>query len=144
MHTAAAADWRLLEIEAGIPRVYDATAGQFVAQMLNLDRLGAIDFHKGCYPGQEVIARTHYLGRIKRRMYVLRVDDATPPPPGSAIHAGGDTVGSCVDAAAHPEGGCLALAVLRVESAEAALTVGTPGGASARASPPPYALEEAA
>jgi hypothetical protein len=60
--------WRLLEIADGLPQVYAATAEEFVAQMLNLDVLGGISFEKGCYTGQEVIARAHYRGRVKRRM----------------------------------------------------------------------------
>jgi folate-binding protein YgfZ len=60
--------WRALDIAAGLPQVYSATSGQFVAQMLNLDCINAISFTKGCYTGQEVIARAHYRGRIKRRM----------------------------------------------------------------------------
>ena len=62
------AAWRRLEIAAGEPQVYAATSEEFVAQMLNLDVLGAIAFDKGCYTGQEVIARAHYRGRVKRRM----------------------------------------------------------------------------
>jgi tRNA-modifying protein YgfZ len=60
--------WRLADIRAGMPQVYAATSEQFVAQMLNLDRLDAISFTKGCYTGQEIIARTQHLGRIKRRL----------------------------------------------------------------------------
>ncbi|HEY8052908.1 MAG TPA: hypothetical protein VIE42_08880 [Steroidobacteraceae bacterium] len=60
-------DWRRMQIAAGVPQVYAATSEQFVAQMLNLDALGAIAFDKGCYTGQEVIARAHYRGRVKRR-----------------------------------------------------------------------------
>ncbi len=60
--------WRALDIAAGLPQVYAATSGQFVAQMLNLDCVDAISFSKGCYTGQEVIARAHYRGRVKRRM----------------------------------------------------------------------------
>jgi folate-binding protein YgfZ len=60
--------WRALDIAAGLPQVYGATSGQFVAQMLNLDCIDAISFTKGCYTGQEVIARAHYRGRIKRRL----------------------------------------------------------------------------
>jgi folate-binding protein YgfZ len=62
------AQWRALDISAGLPQVYSATSEQFVAQMLNLDCINAISFTKGCYTGQEVIARAHYRGRIKRRM----------------------------------------------------------------------------
>jgi folate-binding protein YgfZ len=69
-------DWRLADIRAGLPQIYLATRETFVAQMLNLDLLDAISFTKGCYTGQEIIARTQHLGRIKRRLYRLRL------PPG--------------------------------------------------------------
>jgi folate-binding protein YgfZ len=68
-------DWRLSDIRAGLPQVYAATTELFVAQMLNLDLLDGISFTKGCYTGQEIIARTQHLGRIKRRLYRL----ALPP-----------------------------------------------------------------
>jgi hypothetical protein len=69
-------DWRLADIRAGLPQIYLATREAFVAQMLNLDLLDGISFTKGCYTGQEIIARTQHLGRIKRRLYRLRL------PPG--------------------------------------------------------------
>jgi tRNA-modifying protein YgfZ len=65
--------WRLADIRAGLPTVYAATSEAFVAQMLNLDLLDGISFSKGCYTGQEIIARTQHLGRIKRRMFRLRL-----------------------------------------------------------------------
>lgn len=69
-------EWRLADIRAGLPQIYLPTREVFVAQMLNLDLLGGISFSKGCYTGQEIIARTQHLGRIKRRLYRLRL------PPG--------------------------------------------------------------
>jgi folate-binding protein YgfZ len=66
-------DWRLADIRAGLPQVYDATRELFVAQMLNLDLLDGISFTKGCFTGQEIIARTQHLGRIKRRMFRLQL-----------------------------------------------------------------------
>ncbi len=72
------AQWRALDIAAGAPQVYRATAGQFVAQMLNLDCIDAVSFTKGCYTGQEVIARAHYRGRVKRRMQ--RFETLLPAP----------------------------------------------------------------
>jgi folate-binding protein YgfZ len=60
--------WNLDDVRQGLPQVYAATREQFVAQMLNLDLLGAVSFEKGCYTGQEVIARAHYRGRVKRRL----------------------------------------------------------------------------
>jgi folate-binding protein YgfZ len=65
--------WRLADIRAGLPQVYAATSEAFVAQMLNLDLLDGISFTKGCYTGQEIIARTQHLGRIKRRLFRLRL-----------------------------------------------------------------------
>jgi folate-binding protein YgfZ len=62
------ADWQRADIAAGVPRIHPATQGEFVAQMLNLDVLGGISFNKGCYTGQEVIARAHFRGRVKRRL----------------------------------------------------------------------------
>ncbi len=65
--------WRLADIHAGLPQIYLATREAFVAQMLNLDLLDGISFSKGCYTGQEIIARTQHLGRIKRRLYRLQL-----------------------------------------------------------------------
>jgi tRNA-modifying protein YgfZ len=66
-------DWRLTDIRTGLPQIYLATREAFVAQMLNLDLLDGISFSKGCYTGQEIIARTQHLGRIKRRLYRLQL-----------------------------------------------------------------------
>jgi folate-binding protein YgfZ len=141
---ANADQWRLLEIEAGIPSIRDATVGQFVAQMLNLDRLGAIDFDKGCYPGQEVIAKTHYLGRLKRRTYVVHIAGGERHDPGTNVYAGATDVGTLLDAVPHPEGGAMGLAVVRTDRADQSLAIGRPDGPAARADEPPYALADAA
>lgn len=66
-------DWRLADIRAGLPQIYASTSEVFVAQMLNLDLLDGISFSKGCYTGQEIIARTQHLGRIKRRLHRLEL-----------------------------------------------------------------------
>jgi len=66
------ADWELAEIRAGRPRVVHATQDLFVPQMVNLEALGGVDFKKGCYPGQEIVARTQYRGQLKRRMVHAR------------------------------------------------------------------------
>ena len=87
------ADQELVEIRAGLPQVYAATSETFVAQMLNLDLLGAIAFDKGCYTGQEVIARAHYRGKVKRRMQrwlntcgiALKPADTARGPAGQAL-----------------------------------------------------------
>ncbi|MFO1409366.1 MAG: hypothetical protein U1F06_03150 [Steroidobacteraceae bacterium] len=75
------------DIAAGLPQVYAATSEKFVAQMLNLDCVGAVSFSKGCYTGQEVIARAHYRGRVKRRMqrFATRAPLAAPLRPGDVL-----------------------------------------------------------
>jgi tRNA-modifying protein YgfZ len=76
--------WELADIRDGIPQIYPATSEAFVAQMLNLDLLGGIAFDKGCYTGQEVIARAHYRGRVKRRLQRWRTAGSAPTPGDSA------------------------------------------------------------
>lgn len=112
-------DWKRLDMLAGLPTVYPETSDHFVAQMANLDRLGGISFTKGCYTGQEIIARLHYLGQLKRRMF-LGHSDATAASPGQAVYAaGGDgqAVGEVVDAVADGDGRLLVSAVLQLSHA---------------------------
>jgi folate-binding protein YgfZ len=117
-HTA----WSYLDIHAGLSQVYDANSEAFVPQMLNLHNLDGISFQKGCYPGQEVVARMHFLGKLKRRMYLAHVDSDNPPAAGDFIFAEGDEtkegVGKVVDSQASPEGGFDLLTVLQIASAE--------------------------
>jgi tRNA-modifying protein YgfZ len=82
--TPDTARWNLDDVRQGLPQVYAATREQFVAQMLNLDLLGAVSFDKGCYTGQEVIARAHYRGRVKRRLQRWVNDSGTTLKPGDA------------------------------------------------------------
>ena len=110
---AACNSWLLADIRAGIPAIGTATSGEFIPQMVNLDLLNAISFSKGCYTGQEIIARTKYLGRVKRRM--LRFSATCPPPlPGTPVHATRGAVGQVVSAAFTPEGSEL-LAVITID-----------------------------
>lgn len=113
----AVAAWERAELEAGIPEVYPATSGEFVAQMLNLDRIGAVSFTKGCYPGQEIVARAHHLGRVKRRTRLFRAAGA-PPVPGESL---ADSAGTVVRAAAAAEH-CLVMAVV-AEDADGPFTL---------------------
>lgn len=84
-------EWELAEIRDGIPVVVPATSEEFVPQMLNLDQLGGIAFDKGCYTGQEVVARTHYLGSVKRRMHRFRAAALQAPTPGDRLIADDET-----------------------------------------------------
>ncbi len=71
--------WSWLEVASGVPRIVSATAEQFVPQMVNLELVGGVNFQKGCYPGQEVVARSHYRGAVKRRAFVFESAAAASP-----------------------------------------------------------------
>ncbi len=105
-----AADWQQADIRAGLPQVYSQTHEAFVAQMLNVDLLEGISFEKGCYTGQEIIARTHFRGAVKRRMIAF-AGDCSPPSPGTRIVSGDAHAGDVVDSVATPQG-CELLAVI--------------------------------
>jgi tRNA-modifying protein YgfZ len=110
--------WRWLRIRAGIPEIYPSTQEQFVPQMVNDDLLGAVSFQKGCYTGQEIVARLHYLGKAKRRMVGAHINIPEPPQPGDAIYGArleGQAIGVVVDAAASPQGGWDMLVSIPVE-----------------------------
>jgi hypothetical protein len=138
--------WQRLAIENGEPQVYAATSGEFVAQMLNLDVLGAIAFDKGCYTGQEVIARAHYRGRVKRRLQRFRSNGPLPLAPGDAGELADGRTFRVVDAAREREGGCEFLAVAPLPSAEPPTgETAAPGNAprlDATQQPLPYELPE--
>jgi len=90
--------WELADIAAGIPIIVSQTTGEFVPQMVNLDLLGGISFTKGCYTGQEIVARMKYLGRVKRRMLRFMAP-GVPPTAGAALYAERGTVGQVVSSA---------------------------------------------
>ena len=115
--------WRLQEIEAGIPTVYPQTQEAFVIQMSNLQLLDGVSFKKGCYPGQEVVARMQYLGKLKRRMYLAELDCSDCPQPGDdLVTAGADTVdgsGKVVDAVRLADSThCRMLYIAQIDKAE--------------------------
>ena len=103
--------WQQHAIENGEPQVYAATSGEFVAQMLNLDVLGAVAFDKGCYTGQEVIARAHFRGRVKRRMQRFRTAEPRQLQPGDTGELPDRRTFRVVDAVRLADGGCEFLAV---------------------------------
>ncbi len=96
--------WVALDIAEGLPQVFAATSGAFVPQMLNLDLLDAISFSKGCYTGQEIVARTQHLGRIKRRLLGYRVTPGAAPTPLSGLYRDGTKVAEVLMAAAMDDG----------------------------------------
>jgi len=98
--------WWLSEIEVAVPTVFAATQEKFVPQMINFEVLGGVDFKKGCYPGQEIVARSQYLGKLKRRMNVAQVDVVDVHTAADVFHSEGvQPIGTVVMAAASPQGG---------------------------------------
>lgn len=115
---ADSAAWELLDIRQGIANIVDTTSEMFIPQMLNFDKLKAISFSKGCYTGQEVVARAHYRGAVKRRMRYFRgVADAIPQP-GSTLGSDG-TSGTTVSAVSNGNGDIEGLVVLAEDQADA-------------------------
>ena len=98
---AGAGAWALLDILAGIPHVAIETAGEFIPQMLDLEALGGLSYKKGCYPGQEVIARLHYRGQLKRKVFLAYSDAPDVPAPGTRLYRPGfeESVGLVIAAA---------------------------------------------
>ncbi len=136
--------WDWLTIRAGIPFIQPATQEQFVPQMANLEVIGGVNFKKGCYPGQEIVARMQYLGKLKRRMYLAHVDGGAAPQPGDALFSAdmeGQASGMVVNATAAPGGGHDVLAVVQIASHDAhPVHLGSPSGARLQFQPPPYPL----
>ena len=141
-----ASSWRLLDILAGIPTLYLATREAFIPQMVNLEVIDGVSFQKGCYPGQEIVARTHYLGKPKRRMFRLQFNSSIAPEPGAALFSStdptGQPIGTIVSSAPHPEGGYSALAVVTLKYAEqgADIHLESVDGPTATLHTPPYAF----
>jgi len=114
--------WRQLDIMAGLPQVYGATSEEFVAQMLNLDLVGAIAFDKGCYTGQEVIARAHYRGRVKRRLQRFRSRGPLDLRPGDSGELADGRAFKVVEAVRLDDGRCEFLAVAPLPNTEPELS----------------------
>ena len=114
--------WERLAVAGGEPEIYRATTEAFVAQMLNLDALGAIAFDKGCYTGQEIIARAHYRGRVKRRMQRFLTDERVQLTPGETGSLADGRTFRVVRVAPHDDGRCEFLAVTHLGGVAAAAT----------------------
>lgn len=112
--------WDWLDIRAGLPFILPATQEAFVPQMVNFEVIGGVNFKKGCYPGQEVVARMHYLGKPKRRMYLARVMSGDAIQAGDELFSAADPEQACgrvVQAARAAHGGFELLAVVQTEIA---------------------------
>ncbi|MBI5463081.1 MAG: folate-binding protein YgfZ [Gammaproteobacteria bacterium] len=136
--------WELLDILAGVPTIMAETADAFVPQMVNYALIGGVSFKKGCYPGQEVVARMQYLGKLKRQMYLARLQTDHAPRPGDDLFSPDDpqqSAGKIVNAQPHPEGGYAVLAVIQIGSREGGVVrLGTADGPGLTFAELPYAF----
>jgi folate-binding protein YgfZ len=139
---AAASTWWWSEIDAAVPTVFAATQERFVPQMINFEVLGGVSFKKGCYPGQEVVARSQYLGKLRRRMQRGHVDVAGIATGDDVYHSdGAQPVGTVVMAAPAPGGGTDLLFEVPTDRLDTGtLKVGSPDGAPVVAGGLPYEL----
>jgi len=117
-----ASAWSTLEVLSGVPVITQVTTEAFVPHMLNLPEIGAVSFRKGCYTGQEIVARTQYLGKSKRRLYLAWIPPQESPRPGDPLWTPAEgeeqNPGQIVNVAPAPEGGFLVLAVIAVADAQ--------------------------
>lgn len=140
-HSLALSAWQWLEVQSALPTIESSTAEQFVPQMVNFELVGGVDFTKGCYPGQEVVARSQYRGTIKRRMFLFESDD--PAQAGQDVfHSGepGQPAGMVVNAAPNPHstGSSLLVEVKLAALKDGSLHLGSAEGASLRPATMPY------
>lgn len=138
--------WRRLDIAAGIPFIGPETQEQFVPQMVNLDLIGALSYSKGCYPGQEIVARTQYLGTLKRRMVLAHIDTSKPVNAGDPLYStdmADQSSGTVVNAAPSPHGGTDVLAVIQLSNLETgSVHWSSPQGPMLTIKPLPYPVDQ--
>jgi len=109
--------WSALDAASGVPFIVPDTAGEYLPQMLNMEAMGGLSFTKGCYPGQEVIARLHYRGKLKRRLFVATTKASELPAAGTRLYHPGspDCIGHVLSAARHANGQVVLQAVIEIE-----------------------------
>ena len=134
--------WWLSEIDAAVPTIFAATQEKFVPQMINLEVLGGVDFKKGCYPGQEIVARSQYLGKLKRRMNIAHVDATDVQPAADVYHSDAtQPIGTVVMAAASSGAAARCCSKRRsIDSSRARCICRAPMARSLTVRPLPYAL----
>ena len=140
--------WRLAAIDAGVPQIVPVTQEKFVPQMINYELLGGVNFKKGCYPGQEIVARSQYLGKLKRRMRVAQVDgpfiDGVLPAAGQEVFSVSDPDQPCgmlVNAEANLNSGYRALVEIKTELLETEVHLGSLQGPRLHFGNLPYPVE---
>jgi len=140
-------DWKLLNIAAGVPEVTAATSAQFIAQFFNLDKFDAINFKKGCFPGQEIIARVHYRGKVTKRMLRIHLNEDLSLKAGETLTLKDEADKSykLTVVSANPDilNGTLCLAIATLKSLESAQgNLLTESGKEVAVEPLPYTITD--
>ena len=146
LQPASSALWRWTEIIAGLPQVLEATREQFVPQMINFELVGGVNFRKGCYPGQEIVARSQYLGKLKRRALLATTDDANASAGMDVFSeaAPGQPCGMVANAELGPDGRIACLVELKMELADSVIRLGSASGPAMQLASLPYELADPA
>jgi len=139
--------WNYLNIVAGLPNITKPSSEAWVPQMVNYIAIGGVDFKKGCYPGQEIVARLNYLGKSKRRMYRLKIgwnnDSNNLPNIGDAIASDTDkNAGKILNTAISPSGDIEALAIMKIAETNSTLTLTNNSEASITLLDLPYSMDD--
>jgi len=135
--------WQWSEVQSGVVTLTQPLFEAFVPQMLNYESVGGVNFKKGCYPGQEVVARSQFRGTLKRRAYIAHAGSAVAVAVGAEVFAVGDLeqpCGTVVQVAAAPGGGFDLILSMQISAADGPLQVGAPEGVALALQPLPYAL----
>lgn len=137
--------WDFMNIRAGRPVVTLASSEAWIPQMLNMTHIDGVDFKKGCYPGQEVVARLNYLGKTKRRMYLMEIQtDKVPGTNASIVNAEGTEVGQVLNAVINPDDLVECLAVMKIADTESEMFLESAEGAAIRLLALPYSVDDEA
>jgi hypothetical protein len=136
--------WDYLNIQAGIPFIDTGSSEEFVPQMTNMELINGVSFTKGCYTGQEIVARMHYLGKLKKRCYRVHIDTETKPHAGDKLFAeeakAGQNTGAIIQAEKNPAGGYDALAVIQIADTESKLHLNNANGPAITVKALPYSF----
>lgn len=135
--------WDYLNILAGLPTINQASSEAWIPQMVNFIAVDGVDFKKGCYPGQEIVARLNYLGKTKRRMYHIQINTSELPAIGDAISSENtNDAGKILNAVINPDGKVEALAVLKIAEADHSLTLANNNEATITLFDLPYSVDD--
>lgn len=137
--------WDFLNIQAGLPFIDSSSSEEFVPQMTNMELINGVSFTKGCFTGQEIVARMHYLGKLKKRCYKVHIETESEPANGDKLFAenarAGQNTGALIATEKNPDSGYDALAVIQIADIESNLFLNDADGPAVTVKQLPYSFE---